>query len=63
MAPGIQRSLNSSTVATVSFTRRSGTKFLWKNAKLMRNPFLLLSIARNEENTGYESVLGRRVVG
>ena len=63
IVPGFQRSLNSSTVATVSFTRPSGKKFLRKNAKLTRNPFLLPSIVRNEENSGYQSVLGCWVVG
>ena len=52
-----------STVATVSFTHPSGKKFLWKNAQLTRNLFLLLFIVRNEENTGYGSVLGWWVVG
>ena len=63
IAPGFQRLLNSSTVATVSFTSPFGKYFCWKNAKLTPNPFLLLSIVRNEENTGYESVLGWEVVG
>ena len=63
VAPGLERSLNSSTVATVLFTRPSGRLFRWKNTKLTRNPFLLLSILRNEENSGYDFVLSWWVVG
>ena len=54
---GFQRSLNSSTVATLSFTRPFGKYFLSKNAKLTRNRFFLLSIDCNEQNTGNEPVL------
>ena len=46
IAPGFQRSLNSSTAATLSFTRPSGCWFLWKNAKMTRIPFVSLSIVR-----------------
>ena len=53
---GSQISLNLSTVANVSFTRRSD-KFFLKKCKLTRNPFHQPSIGRNEENTGYKSVL------
>ena len=61
IALGSQISLNFSTVATVSFTRRSG-KFFLKKCKLTRNPFHQPSIGRNEENTGYKSVLSWWVV-
>ena len=45
-------SLNSSTAITVSFTLTFGKFFLCKEAKLTRNPFLLLYIDRKEEKTG-----------
>ena len=54
---GFSQSLNFSTVATVPSTRPSGKQFFWKNAKLTRNPFVSLSIARNEEQTVRKSVL------
>ena len=62
IAPSFQSSLNSSTVAAVSLTGPSGRQFFWKNAKLTSSPFLLVSIVRNEENTGYKSVLSWWVV-
>ena len=36
---------------------RPVSNFFEKNAKLTRNPLLLLSVSRNEENTGCTSVL------
>ena len=49
-------------VAIISFTCPSATYFCRKNAKLTRNTFLLLSIVRNENNIGYESVVGCWIV-
>ena len=44
------------------FFIRPSSSFFWKNAKLKRNPLLLLSTGRKEENIGFKSVWGWWVI-